>query len=337
MPDTGALWLSLAEFDERAGDHPIVFVALDGACPPLPGPLPTRAGVFVGVDRGGAVPAGLENAFDVLLTTNEQAPAPWVGLTPAGVDQAVALLSDAVAAHPLAATVLAQVLRCGEGQTFEQALLLESLAYSTLQGGAECRSWRSRQPARVARPAATGVVRLERRGDGLQIVLARPEVHNAFGARMRDEFVEAMQLPLLDPSIRRVVVTGEGPSFCSGGDLLEFGTASDPATAHAVRLQHSAALLVHRLAERVEVRVHGACIGAGIEVSAAAGHVSARRDAWFRLPEVGMGLLPGAGGTASIPRRIGRHRACYMALTGANIDTRTALRWKLVDAVTEDA
>jgi enoyl-CoA hydratase/carnithine racemase len=68
---------------------------------------------------------------------------------------------------------------------------------------------------------------------------------------------------------------------------------------------------------------------------AAAARVTARPGTTFRLPEVGMGLIPGAGGTATIPRRIGRHRAAWMALSGREIDLETALAWGLVDAVDE--
>jgi enoyl-CoA hydratase/carnithine racemase len=64
--------------------------------------------------------------------------------------------------------------------------------------------------------------------------------------------------------------------------------------------------------------------------------VLARPGAFFRLPEVSMGLIPGAGGTASIPRRVGRQRACYMAVSGVDIDVGAALRWGLVDAVDGD-
>jgi enoyl-CoA hydratase/carnithine racemase len=60
--------------------------------------------------------------------------------------------------------------------------------------------------------------------------------------------------------------------------------------------------------------------------------VTATAGTFFRLPEVAMGLIPGAGGTASIPRRIGRHRTCYLAISGVDIDLRTALAWGLVDA-----
>jgi enoyl-CoA hydratase/carnithine racemase len=61
--------------------------------------------------------------------------------------------------------------------------------------------------------------------------------------------------------------------------------------------------------------------------------VRASADAFFQLPEVSMGLVPGAGGTVSVPRRIGRQRAAWMALTGARVDAPTALTWGLIDAI----
>ena len=61
------------------------------------------------------------------------------------------------------------------------------------------------------------------------------------------------------------------------------------------------------------------------------GQVVARGFAFFRLPEVGMGLVPGAGGTVSVTRRIGRHRTAWLALTGARLDVDMAIAWGLVD------
>jgi enoyl-CoA hydratase/carnithine racemase len=130
-------------------------------------------------------------------------------------------------------------------------------------------------------------------------------------------------------------LSGNGPSFCSGGDLGEFGSFPDPATAHVVRLTRSPARLAHQIADRLHVHLHGACMGAGIEVPALAGHVVAAADAVISLPELSLGLVPGAGGTASIPRRIGRHRTAALALSGMRIDATTALGWGLVDEVAE--
>ena len=67
-------------------------------------------------------------------------------------------------------------------------------------------------------------------------------------------------------------------------------------------------------------RVHGPSVGSGVELAAFAGRVVAAPDATFALPEVAMGLVPGAGGTVSIPARIGRHRTAWLALTGERID-----------------
>jgi enoyl-CoA hydratase/carnithine racemase len=174
-------------------------------------------------------------------------------------------------------------------------------------------------------------VRVHRDGDRLEVTLCRPARRNAFDAAMRDALAEALLAALDMGPTTEVVLCGEGPSFSAGGDLDEFGAARDLALAHAIRMQRSPAALARRLGSRLTVVVHGACIGAGIEIPAAAARVVARGETFFRLPEVGMGLIPGAGGTASILRRIGRHRAFFMALCGCDIDARTALEWGLID------
>ncbi len=172
---------------------------------------------------------------------------------------------------------------------------------------------------------------VERSGAELRLAFNRPEIHNAFGFEVRDALVEALQLAAADDGIESITLTGRGRSFCSGGDLREFGTLLDPASAHLIRATRSAGYWIDRVAERVHVEVHGACIGAGIELSAFAGHVTGARDVVIALPEVGMGLVPGAGGTVSLPRRIGRHRTAYLTLTGERVLADTALTWGLID------
>jgi enoyl-CoA hydratase/carnithine racemase len=179
-------------------------------------------------------------------------------------------------------------------------------------------------------------VRVERLDDRLVITLDRPARHNAFSARMRDELYAALQIAEAEPRLA-VVLRGAGASFSSGGDLDEFGTTPDPATAHLVRTTRSPARALAAVAARVRAEVHGACIGAGIELAALAGTVVARPDAFFELPEIAMGLIPGAGGTATIPRRIGCQRTAWLALTGCRLDAATALAWGLIDAIDEAA
>jgi enoyl-CoA hydratase/carnithine racemase len=151
---------------------------------------------------------------------------------------------------------------------------------------------------------------------------------------MRDALAEGLALALADDSIQELVLDAKGHSFCSGGDLDEFGSFPDPATAHAVRSARSPARLLSLCSARTRAEVHGACVGAGCELPAFCRHVCAREDAFFQLPEVRMGLVPGAGGTASLPFRIGRQRTAWLALSGSRIDAATALRWGLVDEIT---
>jgi enoyl-CoA hydratase/carnithine racemase len=149
---------------------------------------------------------------------------------------------------------------------------------------------------------------------------------------MRHALLEALQIAQFDEQIH-VEIDAEGPSFSTGGDLDEFGSATDPGAAHLIRVSASVGQLIHRLRARVVVRVHGACLGAGIELPAFAGRIVAAPDAVFGLPEVAMGLIPGAGGTVSIPARIGRARTFWLAVSGEHINAATAREWGLVDEV----
>lgn len=243
-------------------------------------------------------------------------------------------LADAVRARPLAASVLVQLLRATENLPVADALYAESLAYATLQGGPEHRRWLATRSAEPAHPAEAGPpVMLERNDGELTVALNRPARRNAISVAMRDALVEAFQLVLADDSVRRVVLSGRGKCFSVGGDLAEFGRVPDPATGHAIRLLTLPARFLARCADRVEARVHSACIGAGVELPAFARRVVASRKTFFQLPELEMGLLPGAGGTVSVPRRIGRQRAAWLMLSGERIGARTALEWGLVDAI----
>jgi hypothetical protein len=269
--------------------------------------------------------------LDLTLVPPELATSPrFVGVADP-VAESLDLKAKATA-NPQASTVLSQVLRAAPA-TGTAALQLESFAYSTLLGGAEFARWLTGRGRREIPPAPDEPVRTERVGDTLRITLNHPRRRNAYSCHLRDALVEALTLAVIDQSIRRIVIDGAGPAFCAGGDLDEFGTTPDPVTAHFVRTRAGAAGLLHQLAGRTEFRVHGSCVGAGIELPAFAGRVLARPGATFRLPEVGMGLIPGAGGTVSIARRIGRWRTCYLALAGKALDVTTALAWGLVDSL----
>lgn len=293
-------------------------------------PDPGPGVVCVGVDRHGAPRIATPEAFDILLTPAPAPPQPWVHAD--DIDGALERLCSEVRRQPVAAAVAAQVLRATLGLSFADGLGLESLAYSMLLASGGFRAWRAATPVRQRPEAPAPRVLIEDGGGTLTVRLNRPDKRNAFDAGMRDALAEALAFALEHPDAPSVVLCGAGPSFSAGGDLDEFGKAADVGVAHLIRTLRAPAALTHRLGDRITARLHGACVGAGIEVPAAAARVTAAPGSFFRLPEVSMGLIPGAGGTASIPRRIGRHRAAWMAISGADIDLATALAWGLVDA-----
>ena len=246
-------------------------------------------------------------------------------------------LVENIRRNPIAASVLVQTLRLTEQLPLMAALDVESLAYATLQGGAEFRRWlESNKAEKPAVPTDAGpAVIMAREGDVLSLELNRASNRNAINVEMRDALVEALQLALADDSIRTVKLSGRGKCFSVGGDLTEFGTLPDPASAHAIRSVTMPGRFLAACAERVECHVHGACIGSGVELPAFGKRVTASKDTFFHMPELQFGLLPGGGGCIGIPRRIGRQRTAGWVLSGRRINAQKALEWGLVDEIVE--
>jgi len=307
-----AEWLEAPLTD---GASPLTVVDLSGIDPHTSLELPVSTPrVFVAIN-------GHSPAFDVWLDGDEAA-------------ETIDEMAESCARAPGAASVLAQLLRTAESGSVAEALWRESVVYSMLLAGPEFASWRSSHPrARDPEQERDFPLVVDDRGDVVDIVLDRPHLHNAYNAAMRDALVAVLRGFLTAADHPTVRLRGNGPSFCSGGDLDEFGTTPDVAVAHGVRTSRAPGLLLDAFGDRAVAVVHGACIGAGTELPAFCARVEAAPDARFRLPEVAMGLIPGAGGTVSVARRIGRQRCALLALTGRAIDAPTALEWGLIDAV----
>ena len=258
------------------------------------------------------------------------------GLETAELETAVGRLRDAVTRSPRAAIVCGQLVRQTAVLAADEGLAAEATAYSLLLGGAEFARWLGeRGPARPRRQAPAEPVLVTRDEGRLSIVLNVPDRRNAFSAGVREALLDAVLLAEADSTIESVELSGAGPAFCSGGDLDEFGTATDLVAACLVRLSRAPWRVIERIAPKVTVFAHGACVGAGTEIAAYAGRVVAAPDAFFALPEVRMGLVPGAGGSVSVVRRIGRWRAAWLMLTGERLPTPTALRWGLADEIAQ--
>ncbi|MFC9659625.1 enoyl-CoA hydratase/isomerase family protein [Nocardia sp. NPDC127606] len=296
----------------------------------------TPAGVVIAVADDPAADAFWLDHATLTLTTKPSLD-PRVVTVPSVAD-ALDRIDRACTERPLAAAVCDDVLRAGQpGVGVDQGLLIESLAYSTLQGGPEFAAWlRERETKRRTTESGDPLV-IRREGQTLHIGFDRPHRHNAFDDRTRAALLDALAIARWDDSIRAVELTGNGPSFCSGGDLAEFGTFTDVASAHLARTRYSPARALHALAQRLgpnlRAHIHGRTTGSGLEMAAFCGTVTAHPDTVVGLPELRLGLIPGAGGTVSVPRRIGRWRTAYMVLSGSVIDAATALDWGLVDEI----
>lgn len=283
-------------------------------------------GLAIGVSSSSLTPAEAAEAERLAVTLAPGGPGiAWAAARPGDLDRIVSQIEST----PVAAATLVDVLGLTAALPVAEGLVAESTAYSMLLASGEFAAWRARTPRRAITDLAEPVA-ITREDDVLSVTLNNPGRRNAFGHAMRDAMLEALAVAEADPALR-VVVSGEGPTFSSGGDLDEFGTAPDPARAHLVRMAASPALAVHRLGERIRFQIHGACFGAGVELPGFAAHVRAHPDTTLTLPELSFGLIPGAGGTVSVTRRIGRWRTAYLALTGRAIDAEVALAWGLVD------
>ncbi|SOX51697.1 enoyl-CoA hydratase/isomerase family protein [Mycobacterium ahvazicum] len=298
--------------------------------------LPSPPGVVVGVASAAEIARNESWLDTATFTLTEDTCADRRVITVDSVPETLAELRKRCEHWPQASSVCDDVLRAMTPDVPTlAAVVTESLAYSTLQAGPEFARWLAeRGPARM--PEIPDPVQAERDGDTLLVRFNRPHRHNAFSTDARAALLEALTVAQLDPSVTGIVLSGNGPSFCSGGDLAEFGTFADPASAHLARTRHSPALaldaLTAKLGRSCRAQLHGRVLGSGLEMAAFCGWVEAQQDSLFALPELSLGLIPGAGGTVSITRRIGRWRTAYLVLSGRTVGVDTALRWGLIDA-----
>ncbi|CAG2151278.1 Fatty acid oxidation complex subunit alpha [Cupriavidus yeoncheonensis] len=172
------------------------------------------------------------------------------------------------------------------------------------------------------------VVRAVRHGDVQVISISNPPV-NALGVAVRQGLKQAIEQAQADAGVRAVLVVGEGKAFIAGADIREFGKPPMPPSLPEVCNQIEAS------AKLVVAAIHGPALGGGLEVAMSAHYRLALPAAKLGLPEVNLGLLPGAGGTQRAPRLMGAKAAAELMLSGKHLSARAAQAAGLVDRLAE--
>ncbi len=174
----------------------------------------------------------------------------------------------------------------------------------------------------------TPPVHLAREGAILVVTIDNPPV-NALGVAVRRGLMSAIEEGEADAGVAAILVTGAGRNFIGGADIREFG--KPPQSPLLTELCNR----IEACSKPVLAAIHGAALGGGLEVALAAHYRVALGNARLGLPEVQLGLLPGAGGTQRTPRLIGAQAALDMMLTGRHLGAKEALSLGLVDQLAE--
>ncbi len=172
----------------------------------------------------------------------------------------------------------------------------------------------------------TSPVRFERHDDVLVIISDSPPV-NALGAGVRDGLNEGVSMGINDPAIKAMVIRCDGKTFFAGADITEFGKPPRGASLQDV------IIMMDSSDKPIVAAIHGTALGGGCEVALACHYRVAVPSAVMGLPEVKLGLLPGAGGTQRLPRIVGVKAAIDMVAIGDPIPAKKANEVGLVDRV----
>jgi len=177
-------------------------------------------------------------------------------------------------------------------------------------------------------PTESTVVRSARQGDVLCITIGNPPV-NAISSAVRRGLKEAIEAADADGTVKAILIVGEGANFVAGADIREFGQAPQPPSLPEVCNR------IEDCSKPVIAAIRGAALGGGLEIALGAHYRVALNDAKLGLPEVQLGLMPGAGGTVRAPRLAGAQAALELMLSGRHIKAKEALSLKLVDRLAE--
>ncbi|MBO6718248.1 MAG: enoyl-CoA hydratase/isomerase family protein [Rhizobiaceae bacterium] len=174
------------------------------------------------------------------------------------------------------------------------------------------------------------IVSVRREGDVAVVTIDNPPV-NALSLRMRQPLYAALEALGTDDGVKAIVIACAGATFVAGADITEFGTSKALERPNLPDL----CTLLEDTAKPVVAAIHGTALGGGLELALACHFRVAVPSARLGLPEVKLGLLPGSGGTARLPRVVGPEKALKMIVSGNPIGAAEALKSELVDAIAE--
>jgi enoyl-CoA hydratase/carnithine racemase len=164
------------------------------------------------------------------------------------------------------------------------------------------------------------------------ITLNRPQALNAYNIQMRDDLYEILSAIRIDDEVRAIVFSGAGDkAFCAGADLKEFLSAPSAVKARRIRAVRDLWNLFLNLPQPIIAALHGYVLGSGIEIALFCDIRIASPDVLFGLPEVGLGILPAAGATQTLPRVMGLSGSLDMLLTGRRLTGQEALSVGLIN------
>src|ERR1700733_15619226 len=177
--------------------------------------------------------------------------------------------------------------------------------------------------------AINPVTDLSKDGDIAVVTLNSPPV-NALSANVRDGLVEGFRQAKADPGVKAIVLICDGRTFIAGADISEFGGQMKGASLFDVQKE------IEESPKPVIAAIHGTALGGGLEVALCAHYRVAVPSARCGLPEVNLGLLPGAGGTQRLPRIVGPARALEMMTSGQHVPAKECLAMGLVDEIVDE-
>ena len=168
------------------------------------------------------------------------------------------------------------------------------------------------------------------------VTINRPQSLNALNSELIDELTDVVEKSLRNQSVQVAILTGSGnKAFVAGADIAEMANMTTMQAMHFSRKGQKLIQLIENANKVFIAAVNGYALGGGFELALACDYIYASQNAFFGLPEVTLGIIPGFGGTQNLPRLIGPNRSRELIYSGQKLDAAQAESWGIVNKVVE--